>query len=100
MTLDEIGLLHGTDKASSGHGYLGHYERELSPLRDEAFTLMEIGGLNGASLRMWRDFFPHAQIVCLEIKPDRKSHEGERITVEIGDSGSKAFLDEVVAKHP
>ena len=29
-TLDEIGLRYGTDKASSGHKYLAHYERVLT----------------------------------------------------------------------
>ena len=27
----------------------------------------EIGGLNGASLRMWHDYLSAAQIVCLDI---------------------------------
>ena len=82
MTLDEIGLRYGTDKASSGHKYLAHYERVLTPLRDDAFTMIEIGGLNGASLQMWRDFFPSATIVCVDIKPDVKRFEEERVGVE------------------
>lgn len=100
MTLDEIGLRYGTDKSSRGHDYLRHYERVLSPLRDEAFTMIEIGGLNGASLQMWRDFLPRATIVCVDIKPDVKRFEEERIRVEIGDSGSPEFLAELAAKYP
>jgi hypothetical protein len=33
MTLDALGLHHGTDKSSRGHGYLAVYEEFLAPLR-------------------------------------------------------------------
>ena len=65
--LDELGILHGTDKGSLGHGYLGHYERILGPLRDEPITILEIGVSDGASLRMWADYFTRATIVGVDI---------------------------------
>jgi hypothetical protein len=70
MTLDQIGLKAGTDKASSGHNYLHFYEKHLSHLRHEPIILVEagIGGYEfsnkgGESLRMWDKYFTH---------PDRK----------------------------
>lgn len=66
MTLDQIGLRAGTDKASNGHNYLNFYEKYLSPLRDKPITLVEagIGGYHypdrgGESLRMWCKYFEH-----------------------------------------
>ena len=59
--------------------------------------MIEIGGLNGASLQMWRDFFPSV-IVCVDIKPDVKRFEEERVRVEIGDSGSPEFLADLAAE--
>jgi hypothetical protein len=97
-TLDELGLKYGTDKASSGHNYLSRYEEFLKPLRQEAFNLIEIGGLNGASLFMWREYFPNANIVCLDINPEVRRFAGERIQVEIGDAGNAKFLREIAAK--
>ncbi|WP_259314782.1 hypothetical protein [Capillimicrobium parvum] len=100
MTLDEIGLEYGTDKSSKGHGYLRHYERVLAPLRNDEFTLIEIGGLNGASLQMWQEFLPSATIVCADINPNVKQFEGGRVRVEIGDSGAPEFLAQLAARYP
>lgn len=99
MELDEIGTKFGTDKASSGHNYLRHYERLLSAFRNEVFTLVEIGGLNGASLRMWREYFQRATIVCLDINPDVKQFESDGVHVEIGDASDAEFLSRVSRKY-
>ena len=66
-TLTELGRQHGTDKVR--HGYLTHVEPLLAPFRNEAFDLLEIGVKDGASIRMWADYFPRARIVGLDIHP-------------------------------
>ncbi|MGB5085944.1 MAG: hypothetical protein WBO09_15405 [Methylocystis silviterrae] len=73
---------HGSDKWGSWHNYTIVYERLFAPFRQAAFSLLEIGigtnfddvpssmgtnGVPGASLRAWRDFFPHAQIVGADV---------------------------------
>lgn len=95
LNLDSIGLRFGTDKASTGHNYLQHYERILSPLRTEAFTILEIGGLNGASLRMWHEYFERATVVCLDINPNVEHLKSDRIKVHIGDASDVSFLSRV-----
>lgn len=74
MTLDELGLKHGTDKASTGHDYCKIYEHYLAPLRGQSFTLLELGvggeahrDRGGQSLRMWAEYFPEATIVGLDV---------------------------------
>lgn len=62
MTLDDLALKHGTDKGSGGHFYTRHYERMFSAIRLSVESLCEIGVGGGNSLRMWRDWFPHAKI--------------------------------------
>lgn len=69
MTLDEIGVKCKTDKSSLFHNYLSFYERML-PDRDFSGCLLEIGVMDGASLRMWREYYPEAKIIGLDI--DRK----------------------------
>lgn len=73
-SLTELGRTFGTDKAGVHH-YTQHYERHLGPLRGESFTLLEIGiggyakeGKGGASLRMWKAFFPRVRVVGLDVQ--------------------------------
>ncbi len=62
MTLDELALLHGTDKSSTGHWYTRHYEAIFGWMRLNVEALCEVGIGSGGSLLMWRDYFPNAVI--------------------------------------
>lgn len=64
--LDDIGLKYGTDKASSEHDYLRHYDDYFWLHRYDKLTLLEMGVWKGASLRMWREYFPNATIVGID----------------------------------
>lgn len=66
MTLQTIGLKHNTDKAFF-HKYLDFYEQHL-PDRNFSGRLLEIGVMDGASLRMWREYYPNAQIIGIDIE--------------------------------
>jgi len=72
MTLHEFGLKHRTDKAT-WHTYCDFYQANLpTPESGQVKRLLEIGVKDGASLRMWRDYYPDATIVGLDIaKPIR-----------------------------
>lgn len=83
-SLTELARRHGTDKWGT-HRYTPHYEFHLAHLRNRKFTLLEIGiggyardHAGGASLRMWRDYFPKAQIVGLDIE-NKSFVDGPRI---------------------
>jgi hypothetical protein len=74
MTLDQIAVECGTDKASTGHNYTPIYERHLGHLRNESFSLLEVGvggyeypDRGGQSIRMWERYFPKAQIYCADV---------------------------------
>lgn len=69
MTLTELADKYGTDKGTIFHNYTEDYERIFAPLRDRPVRLLEIGILEGASLRMWAEWFPKGQIVGLDIRP-------------------------------
>jgi cephalosporin hydroxylase len=98
-TLDDIGIRFGTDKSSKGHDFLRHYENVFSSIKNEAFTLLEIGGLNGASLAMWKEYFPNARIICIDIDVKVKKYESDGIHVEIGNAGSPAFLEQIKKQY-
>ncbi len=67
--------------------YLRHFEG-LKPKR-----VLEIGVQGGGSLKIWRDMFPEAEIVGVDILYECKNHEGERIKIEIGDQCDVKFLE-------
>lgn len=71
MTLDEIAIKHGTDKASkhpliAGHDYCRFYEQFFEPLRDQPIKFLEIGVGGGESIRAWLEYFPNAKIFGLD----------------------------------
>ena len=100
MNRDELGRKHGTDKSSSLHHYLGVYQEVLEPYRARPeLTVLEIGVRDGASVRMWQDFFPTAQIVGIDIMESCRQHADGRITVEIGDQADHCFLRSMGEKY-
>jgi demethylmacrocin O-methyltransferase len=102
MSLTELAEEFGTDKWGA-HFYTPHYERHLVHLRDEKFTLLEIGiggyahqGKGGASLRMWKHFFRRAQILGLDIE-DKSFVDAPRIKSYCGSQTDEAVLKQIVA---
>lgn len=67
-TLDKIGISTGTDKSSLGHNYLCYYDMLFDHLRFKQNNVLEIGIDKGASLRMWREYFPHSMIHGIDIR--------------------------------
>ena len=97
--LDQLGTKYGTDKASRGHDYLNLYERFLSSFRHTANSILEVGVYNGGSLPVWRDYFPNAQIVGLDIDPDAVRFAGDRVIVEMADQSNIADLTRIATKY-
>lgn len=97
--LNQLGLRYRTDKASSGHNYLDFYQRFLAEFREREIRLLEIGVGDGASLRMWRDFFPLAQIIGFDNNDGTLKYAGERITVVLGDQGNVDDLSRLANRY-
>lgn len=62
MNLLELAIKYGSDKAD--HSYCPFYEQSLpkSPKK-----ILEIGVLKGASLAMWAEYFPYAEVHGLDL---------------------------------
>jgi len=104
MPLDSIGRKFGTDKSSLHHNYLSTYESYLHFFRDKPIKLLEIGfgGYNnpnegGESLYTWQEYFPNADITCLEIYP--KDFSLDRVRVIQGSQDSSVDLRSIGAKY-
>ncbi len=90
--LDLLGLKYHTDKNSTWHSYLDTYERFFSRFKNDKFTLLEIGVSNGNSLLTWRDYFPNAEIVGIDIDTNSIRDYGERIKTFLGSQNDVNFL--------
>lgn len=91
QTLRDCWKRYKPDKGTT-HSYMGVYERLFRPLVDSTKNLLEIGVgpdgnvgsvPGGASLRMWRDYFPNATIYGMDID-EKKMLKGPRITTFVG----------------
>lgn len=87
--LHDIAADCGTDKLKLG--YINHYQEYFEAIREKSITLLEIGVYRGASLRMWREYFPNARIYGIDISR-AYIHQWPGIPVFIGDATSKTFL--------
>lgn len=74
--LNDIGLKVNADKSSRFHNYLDFYEKHL-PDRNFSGRLLEIGVMDGLSMRMWREYYPKANIVGIDIKPMEYMHNSD-----------------------
>jgi hypothetical protein len=104
-SLTELAQLFKTDKWGR-HRYTEHYEKHLKFLKRRSFAMLEIGiggyareRQGGASLRMWKAFFPKAQIIGLDIE-DKSFVDEDRITTYQGSQVDSALLDQILAEHP
>lgn len=99
MTLTEIFDKYLTDKGSKGHGAEAHnygviYESYLEPFRNNNPVVLEIGILNGNSLRSWRDYFVNGTIIGVDNQPNALFEE-EGLTTFLGDQSQPESILEL-----
>ncbi|MEL7486671.1 MAG: class I SAM-dependent methyltransferase [Pseudomonadota bacterium] len=99
--LTRLAQLFGSDKADD-HDYTPHYARHFQPLRKRRMNVLEIGvggyddpQAGGASLRMWKRYFPNSNIFALDIH-DKSPHEEDRIRIFRGSQNDPEFLGKIV----
>lgn len=90
--LDDIGIKCHTDKCGMAHNYLDKYEFFLRSFRDQPIRLLELGVFQGASLRMWKTYFPRGEIFGVDIGEDVGKYEEERIHIIQADLSNAAQL--------
>lgn len=100
MDLYELGKKYKTDKCNKWHtyhgvNYLHIYQKFLESKRLNVKTFVEIGVNNGASLKMWQEYFPNAIIYGIDIDPRCKQYESERIKIFIGSQNDITFLKKI-----
>ena len=94
--LCELARKYGSDKFSAKHSYTEWYYNTFKDRRETVRKVVEIGVGEGASLRMWRDFFPNAMIYGADIDPKR-CFQSERIDVTRCDQANILDLEQLIA---
>ncbi len=102
MNLDELAIKHGTDKSSKCHNYTAVYENMFGAIRneprDKPLKILEIGIATGASLRMWLEYFPNAEVHGIDISVEDMQGPPaiyDKVTLHIGNQADKDFLDRI-----
>ncbi len=99
-SLCKLSTKYGTDKGYP-HRYTPIYHQFLGPCRTDIKRVLEVGicvkrdllnGRTGASLYMWEEFFPDADIFGIDIDPNSMVNEG-RIKSAVADQTN---LDQMV----
>jgi len=99
--LTSLARQFGTDKWGT-HRYVSHYQHHFGKFKNDRFSLLEIGiggyrreKAGGRSLRMWKAFFPNAQIIGLDIE-DKSFVVEPRITAYKGSQTNEPLLRTIV----
>lgn len=99
MKLDELAIAFGTDKSSRVHDFVKHYEVYFELLRELPIKILEIGVQSGASLRMWKQYFPNAQIYGIDFYNLEPMNE-DKIKIFKGESSDTKVLEEALLHGP
>jgi hypothetical protein len=96
-----LARLNGTDKWGD-HWYAQHYQSHFAPLRLKRLKILELGvggyedpAAGGASLRMWRTYFPHSMIYGIDIY-DKSLLDESRVKTFKGSQVDERFLRAVL----
>jgi hypothetical protein len=92
--LSPLATKYGTDKGIHVHNYTPFYNEHLSSIRKQVTKVLEIGVLDGASLRMWKDYFPQAIIYGIDLGP--RPNYGERIKTFVANQANRGALQKFI----
>jgi demethylmacrocin O-methyltransferase len=102
--LNILAIVFATDK-NGGHHYTQHYQKHFKKYRFKRIKLLEIGvgGYDdphegGASLRMWRKYFPFGKIFSLDIF-DKSALQEKRIKIYQGSQVDPEIFSKIIEEN-
>jgi hypothetical protein len=73
--------------------YFPVYERYFSKYRGKEVTILEIGVYHGGSMQLWKEYFGEkCNVYGVDIIPQCKQFEEDRVHIFIGSSADRTFL--------
>lgn len=102
--LTEIANKLGTDKGTTahcGHSYTLTYNELFEGMED--VKMLEIGVCDprfpGASIKMWKEYFPSLTFVGFDINPEAQKFAEENVSIFIGDQNNPQDLKRLISEH-
>ena len=81
--------------------YFDIYERFFSKYICAEINLLEIGISHGGSLQLWKKYFgDKVNVYAIDINPECKKLEEERVKIFIGSQEDPQFLQQVASTSP
>jgi len=103
--LCELARKYGTDKGGEHliagdtcHNYTPAYHVMFWDRRDRVKNVLEIGINYGCSLRMWREYFPNAQIIGIDSNEECIRNYEEHIHCFVADQYNERDLTDVLTR--
>ena len=95
--LTKLANLYSTDKAPWCHNYTPLYHYLLNQIRQTARKVLEIGVFDGASVKMWHDYFPNAIVWGIDIHDHHciNPEQHPRIRFTLGDATSTSIRERI-----
>ena len=97
MTFNDIGLSENTDKAAltdrGSHHYGDLYELLFRTRRNHNILILEIGVLDGGSIRTWRRYFQKSYVTAIDVS-DKITFDDRFVEFIHGD----AYSEEVISR--
>ena len=103
-TITQIFNKFNSDKRSTdnGHNYTRQYEELIVKYRTDKIKYLEIGVLNGESIKAMRSVFLNAEyVVGIDINPICKQYESinDKIFIEIGNATDGNIISNITKKY-
>ena len=77
------------------------YEKYFTKYVGKEINILEIGVSHGGSLQLWKKYFgAKVNVYAIDINPECKKLEEERVKIYIGSQSDKQFLQRVVQEFP
>ncbi len=95
VSLIEIGKKYPSSKNISG--FIQLYEKYFFSLKNSKINILEIGIENGDSLRIWREYFPNANICGVDII--KKNFQINNVDIQQGDQSNHNFLKSLIDNY-
>jgi len=83
------------------HGYTYMYDRMFAELKQmNTLKILELGVQRGASVKLWQEAFPQAQVYGIDEKNRvRDEFKDDRIQIFVGNEKDTAFVEKVAKEH-
>ena len=94
--LREISERVGSNKLQ--HNYEPVYDRHFQDIREKKLKILEIGVWEGNSLRMWKDYFPNAEVSGFDIHSSRMVKGEDRIKTMVVDQSNRKDLSKAMSE--